>query len=223
MVPVEHEHSRLIPRFNGIDQLFHKFIRLMHQVHIVFPRIALSLVLHAAYDDLRVLQRLLCRIFPMSFHSDRKDKILPFRSVHGLHDIRHKNVVCGPSFRRCLKDVHKFLARIMVEAHVVKYLGAAVKVAAVIVERLCPVSEGSQCGRRALQRLCLSVCLIRVLARPEEAHAHPCEHLKLCIRCPRAHGWHLEVPRGILAEQLPQVRDRILGKAQPLHFRGVKK
>ena len=110
----------------------------------------------------------------------------------------------------------------MVKSHVVKHLGAAVKVAAVIVERLRPVPEGSQRGRRALQRLCLSVCLIRVLSRPEETHAHPCEHLKLCVRCSRANGRHLEVPRRILAEQLPQVRDRILGKAQPLHFRGVK-
>ena len=222
MVAVEHKHSWLVSCLHSLDQISGKFIHFVYQVHIVFPGVALALILHAADYDLRILQHFFRRVLSVSLHADRKYKVLPFRSIHGVHDIRYKDIVRRPSFRRCLEDIHEFLTRVVIEAHVVEYLGAAVKIAAVIVERFRPISKRRKRGRGAFQRIRLGIRLIRIFSRSEETHAHPCQHLELCIGGSGANGRHFEIPGAILTEQLPQVGDRVFRETEPFYFRRVK-
>ena len=158
----------------------------------------------------------------MSLHTDGEHKVLSFRSVHGLHDVRHKYVIRRPSLRSCLKDIHKLLAGVMIKSHLVKHLCAAVEITAVVVKRLRSISKGFKRCRGAFHLIELRICLIRILARSEETHAHTGEHLELRIRRTRSDRRHFKVPAGILVKQFPQIRNRILGEPEPLHFRRVK-
>ena len=188
MIPVEYEHRRFIPRLDRLDQLAGELIHLMHKIHIIFPCISLSFILHAADNDLRIVQHFLRGIFSVSLHADREHEILSFRRIHGFHDIRHEDVVRRPAFRRGLQDVHEFLACVMIKSHVVEHFGTAVEITAVVVERLCPVPEILQRRSRALHRIELGICLVRILTRSEETHAHAGQHFILRIGRAGAHG-----------------------------------
>ena len=222
MVSVKYNNRRLVPLFHRFHKITGKLIHFIHFVHIILPGIAFSLVFHSAHHNLRVLNHLLRRIIPMALHTDGKHKVLLFCRIHGIHDIRDQDIVRSPSLGRSLENIHKLFARIMVKPHVVEPLGAAVEVTAVIVQRLCTISKLTQRGSCAFQYFGLCVCFIGIFPRAEETHAHPRQHLKLCIRRSCANGRNLKVTGRMLLIHLSQIRDRIFRKLEPLYLCRVK-
>ena len=109
-----------------------------------------------------------------------------------------QDIIFRPSVLGKLQDVHKFLARIGVKANMVKHLGAAVEIPAVIMERMGSIPKGAQSRRRALALTFFKHRLIRILTRPEIPQVHARENLKLRICRSRSHGRHFKIPGGII-------------------------
>ena len=150
MIAVEHKYSRLVSFLHGAYEISGKFIHCMDKIYIIFPCISFAFIFHAAYNDLRIFQHFFCRILSVTFYADCKHKVLPFGRIHRLHNIRNENIVCRPSFRRCLEYIHKLLTCVMIKSHVVKYLGAAVEISSVIMKSFGAVSKPFKGRRRAL-------------------------------------------------------------------------
>ena len=93
MVPVKYDDARLISFFHLFHKVPGEVIHLVDLVYIVFPCILLLLVFHSGYRNFRILNHFLCRIIPVSLHTDSKDKILLFIRIQCVHDVFHKNII----------------------------------------------------------------------------------------------------------------------------------
>ena len=193
MIPVKHDHGRLPTLFQGGDQFSGKLVHLINHVHVILPRIHPALVLDTAHDDTRVVKHPLRRVIAVPLHADRHHEVRSLRRVKRVHDMGNQHVVRRPPLLRQLQDVHEFLARIMVEPHMVEHLCPTIKIPPVIVQGFRAVPDASKRGRRALHDPHLRVRLIRVFARPEKTHAHARQHLELRVGSSRADGRGLEI------------------------------
>ena len=199
VIPVKYDDGRLSAFFQCRHEVSCKFVHLVDFIYIIFPRIAFALVLHAVHFDRRIFQGRLRRIITVPLHADRKHEILSLGRIHRIQDIRDQHVVGRPSFRRHPQDVHKLFACIMIESHMVEYLCTAVKITAVVVQRLRPISKGDKRRRRALDHFRLSIRLVRIFTRTEESHAHACQYFKLGIRGSGSDRRYFEISAGIFA------------------------
>ena len=158
----------------------------------------------------------------MPLNADAEHKVLPFRRIHGVHDMLDEDIVLRPSVLRSLEDVHELLARIAVETCIVKHSCPAVEITAVVMKRMRSISQRAKRRRRTLAHPVLEHRLIRVLSRPKIPQIHAGQDLELRIRRPRADGRYFEISRRIVLIHGMQIRTGILRRREEFRFRHIE-
>ena len=118
----------------------------MDLVDVVFLLVVLFCGFRAGYLDLRVFQDLFFWIAAVPLYGNRVYKVgLVWRGIECFLRFADQDIVCRPGAkRRVFLDVHKLLARKRIKAELGKCIGAAVKVAAVVVDDMRAVSDRGQ-------------------------------------------------------------------------------